>query len=137
MASHANHTAEQAAVVSVADSVFGIDETHLVDWLAIGTGSRTVVMTDDEIAALLRTRSLGLKSIREKVASPVPAWDRDIITLAREQLSRDGETEIDDSSIVSEGNDNGAYVLAWVWCSFEGTALDKEVDADPGDGGDA
>lgn len=30
--------------------------------------------------------------------------------------------------LVSEGEDNGAYVRAWVWVSFEGTSLDKEEE---------
>lgn len=34
--------------------------------------------------------------------------------------------EIDGAAIVSEGDDNGAYVSAWVWVEFEGTELDKE-----------
>ncbi|WP_155646884.1 hypothetical protein [Burkholderia territorii] len=69
-----------------------------------------------------------LKSILDKVAGPVSARDRDIITLARQMVAREGEIEIDDSSIVSEGDDNGAYVLAWAWCSFQDTPLDKTVD---------
>lgn len=28
---------------------------------------------------------------------------------------------------ISEGDDNGCYVQAWVWCDFEGTELDKEA----------
>ena len=48
----------------------------------------------------------------------------DILTLA-DQLEREGELEFDESAVVSEGDDNGAYVQAWVWVSFEGTHLDK------------
>ncbi|GAA0005256.1 hypothetical protein [Bradyrhizobium elkanii] len=40
-----------------------------------------------------------------------------------------------DGAIVSEGESNGAFVLAWAWASFSGTALTKicqccENDAD-------
>jgi hypothetical protein len=35
-----------------------------------------------------------------------------------------------DNNIVSEGDDNGAYVLGWRWVSFHGTELDKESDDD-------
>jgi hypothetical protein len=35
-----------------------------------------------------------------------------------------------DNLIVSEGDDNGAYVLGWRWASFEGTELDKEKEDD-------
>lgn len=42
--------------------------------------------------------------------------------------SREGELEIDEEAVVSEGYDNGAYVAAWVWVDFTGTVLDKEAD---------
>ena len=51
-----------------------------------------------------------------------------IIDLAKEQYHREGECEIEDSAIVSEGSDNGAYVQAWVWVDFADTELDKEMD---------
>lgn len=31
------------------------------------------------------------------------------------ELNRDGELEIDDNAVVSESDDGGAYVQAWVW----------------------
>lgn len=46
--------------------------------------------------------------------------DSQIRALAKEQHHRDGEVEIDDGAAVSEGQDNGAYVQAWVWTSFAG-----------------
>jgi hypothetical protein len=52
-----------------------------------------------------------------------------ILALAREQHntdSKEGELEIDDSALLSEGDDNGTYVQAWVWVSFAGTPFDKE-----------
>jgi hypothetical protein len=42
----------------------------------------------------------------------------------------DGELEVDDEAIVSEGDDNGAYVQTWTWVSFVGTDLDKEEEKD-------
>lgn len=36
------------------------------------------------------------------------------------------DIDIDDSPIISEGDDNGAYVQAWIWAPFAGTELDKE-----------
>jgi hypothetical protein len=51
-----------------------------------------------------------------------------IIKLAKAQLHRDGECEIENTSIVSESTDNGAYVQAWVWVNFADTDLDKEPD---------
>jgi hypothetical protein len=38
--------------------------------------------------------------------------------------------EIDDTDLLSEGNDNGCYVQAWVWCDFAGTRFDKEKEDD-------
>jgi hypothetical protein len=50
----------------------------------------------------------------------------EIIELARQQRELEGAVEIDDTALVSEGNANGCYVAAWVWCDFEGTPFDKE-----------
>lgn len=52
--------------------------------------------------------------------------DLKIIELARSEYESEGECELDDPGcIVSEGDDNGAYVLAWMWVSFDGTDLSK------------
>jgi hypothetical protein len=48
-----------------------------------------------------------------------------IVELAQSQ-AEEGSMEVDDNVVVSEGDDNGAYVQAWLWVSFDGTALDKE-----------
>lgn len=49
-----------------------------------------------------------------------------IIAIARDDHCKDGVIEIDDDAVVSEGDDNGAYVQAWVWVSFADTELDKD-----------
>lgn len=49
-----------------------------------------------------------------------------IIELARNEHQDDGEVEIDAGATLSEGDDNGCYVQAWVWVSFEGTPHNKE-----------
>jgi hypothetical protein len=46
-----------------------------------------------------------------------------ILGLARQTKEREGELEFDDTALVSEGDDNGAYVQAWVWVPFAGTPL--------------
>lgn len=51
---------------------------------------------------------------------------KEIIELARKEHQRDGECEIDNDAKLSEGGDNGTYVQAWVWVSFEDTKFDKE-----------
>ena len=48
-----------------------------------------------------------------------------IIELARQQRQEEGLVEIDDSAVLSEGNDNGCYVQAWVWVDFSGTKFEK------------
>jgi len=53
---------------------------------------------------------------------------KEIIALARKEHQRDGECEIDSDAKLSEGGDNGTYVQAWVWVSFEGTKFDKETE---------
>jgi hypothetical protein len=49
-----------------------------------------------------------------------------IIDLARDYHQREGAVEIDDDAELSESNDNGCYVAAWVWVGFAGTEFDKE-----------
>ena len=49
-----------------------------------------------------------------------------IIQLAKERFEKDGELEFDDEPKMSESDDNGAYVQAWVWIDFTSTELDKE-----------
>ena len=49
-----------------------------------------------------------------------------IVQMAKDEYHRDGEVEVDDTTVLSEGEDNGAYVCAWVWVGFTGTTYDKE-----------
>lgn len=66
------------------------------------------------------------KSKRAALAKKA-ARDLLVVGLAKDQHQDEGTIEVDDGAIVSEGNDNGAYVQAWVWVDFSGTALDKEA----------
>lgn len=52
-----------------------------------------------------------------------------IIQLARQQYEQEGQVEIDDAARLSEGNDNGCYVQAWVWIGYSGTRFDQEKGA--------
>lgn len=45
--------------------------------------------------------------------------DAEIRARARELYGHDGEIEIDADAEISQGNDPGAYVAAWVWVPFE------------------
>jgi hypothetical protein len=40
-----------------------------------------------------------------------------ILALAQEQ-AREGEVEVDAEAVVSEGDDPGAYVQAWMWVPY-------------------
>jgi hypothetical protein len=53
---------------------------------------------------------------------------RIIEVLFKDSLSRQGEIEVDSDALISEGEDNGCYVSAWVWCDFSGTELDKSCN---------
>lgn len=49
----------------------------------------------------------------------------DVIRKLAYTYQKDGELEIDEGAVISEGDDNGAYVASWVWVDFSGTELDK------------
>ena len=58
---------------------------------------------------------------------PYTKRERAIWKLARiDDKLRDGELELDKGAVISEGDDNGAYIQTWMWVPFEGTVLDKE-----------
>ena len=65
-------------------------------------------------------------------AQPVDAarTERDaaVLKLARDAYYCDGVLEIDDDAVISDGDENGAYVGAWVWVDFAGTPLDKDPE---------
>jgi hypothetical protein len=49
-----------------------------------------------------------------------------IVAYFNEKFARDGENEVDDDALLSEGEDNGAYVETWTWLDFSETPWDKE-----------
>ena len=56
--------------------------------------------------------------------------ERAIVGLAQGlDIVEEGVLEVDDNAVISEGSDNGAYVMAWVWVDFHETPLDKETKA--------
>lgn len=44
---------------------------------------------------------------------------------AKELYCRDGEIEVDSNALISYGDDDGAYVAAWLWVPFEGERSDS------------
>ncbi|WP_448205357.1 hypothetical protein [Azospirillum sp. sgz302134] len=86
----------------------------------------------DQIAAFVATTLLkpAGASVSVCAVSQDPARDALIRETAQEMACVcEGELEINDCSIVSEGSDNGAYVQSWLWVPFRGTDLDKDVIA--------
>lgn len=49
-----------------------------------------------------------------------------VLKLAQNLHEDEGGLEFDEDAVVSEGDDNGAYVQAWKWIDFSETHLDKE-----------
>ena len=68
-----------------------------------------------------------LGNLNEKVEKALAGpTDREAKYLARaEEISVDGECEIDDDAIVSEGEDHGAYVMGWIWVDAEDAGVEK------------
>lgn len=84
-----------------------------------------------QVAACLQETSAGRRASVGEVIPSGPDTKRlaRILEMAYEQRHEDGEVEIDeDTAISSEGDDNGTYVQAWAWVSFDGTKLDKEKE---------
>lgn len=71
-----------------------------------------------------------LREYLERFEPPRKKREDAIRKLATGAFHCPGELEIDGNAVVSEdledGDENGAYVLAWQWVSFEGTKFDKE-----------
>ena len=80
-------------------------------------------LTPGEIKALLYANGLTFGDCVAAFREDTPR--NKIIEDLADSLTRDGEVEIDKPIITSEGDDNGTYVMAWVWVDFAGTELDK------------
>lgn len=58
-----------------------------------------------------------------------------VLRLAKQQVPDDVQIDFQEDmehpeALVSLGEDNGAYVQAWVWVSFDGTELDKTEEGE-------
>ncbi len=72
-----------------------------------------------------------IKEAENAISEGRPENVDQIITLAIDTHHQDGEVEIDQNAIISEGDDNGCYVSAWVWVSYADTPFDKEKSEIP------
>lgn len=52
-----------------------------------------------------------------------------ILEMACTQYEKEGQIEIDGDAKLSEGDDNGTYVQAWVWVDLSNTVLCKGEDS--------
>lgn len=89
----------------------------------VHTGSSTI----DEPSALATSTMTSdfLRAIEERHKTYGRRQHR-YIEAARRLWHDDGQIEIDDHSVVSDGCGDGAYVMAWVWVS------DDDLDPEPG-----
>jgi hypothetical protein len=102
-----------------------------IDALIAALPEAAEVVEQESLSAWLESANAAvakLQALADAIAlvSETPERDAAIRKMADEQYGRDGECEIDNDAIVSEGDDNGAFVAAWVWVDFCGTPFDKD-----------
>lgn len=68
-----------------------------------------------------------LSELEPKETRAEKARNKKARELAR-QYESEGDLELDDGAVVSEGDDNGAYVQMWKWVPFEATELCKDKE---------
>lgn len=85
---------------------------------------------DDLRRSLLIQKTRALEALNELGGSTPAERDRlaRIRDLAKEHES-EGDLELDEDAVVSEGEDNGAYVQMWKWIDFSGTEFCKDPDS--------
>lgn len=93
---------------------------------AIQHSGQTVQPTDwSDLFQLTHEAKGVLDQIDEAAAiSPGDLTDEAYIEAARCEYQREGAIEIDDHAKISRGNDDGAYVAAWVWVAHTRTQED-------------
>lgn len=84
---------------------------------------RYLHMTESEIAEVADAlRKAGNTKLADDLAGrlkPEDDWSA-YVEAAKNLHADEGEVEIDDNAIVSKGDPDGAYVMAWVWVNDEG-----------------
>ena len=99
-------------------------------------------LTPDEIAGLAAISAYvpALSSVHERLqakieaaANPALVDHDDAYRSAAEgklwSKFSDGDAEIDEDAIVSEGDDPGAYVMVWMWITHEEAGFEVTEDA--------
>ena len=86
-------------------------------------------MTTESLNTLLQKmidEGLTFGAVINAFAARNSDYENALIERAREEHYREGEVEIDDTSICSGSDDAGDYVLAWVWVSDPESEEDNE-----------
>ena len=83
------------------------------------SGVTSGFMGPEQAAALQALRNCCAKAILSTPLWKLKEWKEDDLyrEAASEMFHRDGELEIDADAKISRGDDEGAYVQAWVWVS--------------------
>jgi hypothetical protein len=50
------------------------------------------------------------------------------LAYAREHCTREGELEVDERAVISDGADAGVYCMAWLWVSDEDAGVARDAD---------
>lgn len=77
--------------------------------------ARVFTHISEEELALLDPESAFAKRVRGIFKEQEQPWWGHYIEQAQKEYGREGECEIDDDACVSQSDDGGAYVQAWVW----------------------
>jgi hypothetical protein len=113
---------------SIEESKLKLTSEQQADWLNFGASARAMILKNEEMQAIASSTDPRLSSLREKIDQLLipSAHERDLFILARETISQDTPSEVDDSLMTFESDDeNGVHVSKWCWLDFAGTPLSK------------
>lgn len=114
------------------------DEDEQGTWLAsvVGIAEEALLKDESESEAKLDLQEV-LALLRQdhglRFGDCVVAFGRNrdsdpYARAAHKEYHQEGEIEIDDTTVVSEGDDPGAYVLAWVWVDDQAAGIVRDED---------
>lgn len=124
-------TTRESAIIGAFTGVLAgpFDELHKYVEEIMGRPVWTHEMGNKDIATQIKEKARDdFIALARSVGAAPTERDQQILALARERLASDGEVELDEDAVVSEGDENGAYVQGWLWVSFDGTELSKEEE---------
>ncbi len=95
-----------------------VEMEHTSDWRIAREIAMDHLVEDPQYYMKLAKMESGSKirtAFKSKVPRPRTKEDLRYIEKARKEYQEEGRIEIDDNAKVSKGEDDGAYVAAWVW----------------------